>query len=58
MTDDHWIVTLYHRYVELYGDPDHDPSHSAMNASHAATVPRGEETTGISFMPPPPLPPS
>lgn len=22
MTDDHWILTLYHRYVELYGDPD------------------------------------
>jgi hypothetical protein len=21
MTDDHWILTLYHRYVELYGDP-------------------------------------
>jgi len=20
MTDDHWILTLYHRYVELYGD--------------------------------------
>ena len=22
MNDDHWILTLYHRYVELYGDPD------------------------------------
>lgn len=22
MSDDHWILTLYQRYVELYGDPD------------------------------------
>ena len=22
MTDDHWILTLYQRYVALYGDPD------------------------------------
>jgi hypothetical protein len=21
MTDDHWILTLYRRYVELYGEP-------------------------------------
>jgi hypothetical protein len=21
MTDDHWILTLYKRYVELYGEP-------------------------------------
>jgi hypothetical protein len=27
MTDDHWILTLYRRYVELYGDPD-TPSNS------------------------------
>jgi len=26
MTDDHWILTLYRRYVELYGDPDSPPS--------------------------------
>jgi len=28
MTDDHWILTLYHRYVELYGDPDTPSEHS------------------------------
>ena len=22
MSDDHWILTLYRRYVELFGDPD------------------------------------
>jgi hypothetical protein len=28
MSDDHWILTLYHRYVELYGDPDTPSEHS------------------------------
>lgn len=22
MTDEHWITTLYERYVQLFGDPD------------------------------------
>jgi hypothetical protein len=25
MSDDHWIVTLYRRYVQLYGEPK-DPA--------------------------------
>ena len=24
--DEHWIVTLYQRYKELYGDPDESKS--------------------------------
>jgi hypothetical protein len=32
MTDDHWAVVLYERYVQRYGDPEtHDASQSAMN---------------------------
>lgn len=27
MTDDHWIVTLYQRYVELYGEPPTPSEH-------------------------------
>lgn len=25
MTDEHWIITLYERYVQLYGDPIEQP---------------------------------
>jgi len=27
MTDDHWIIVLYNKYVELFGDPDHPAAH-------------------------------
>ena len=32
MSDDHWAMTLYRRYVELYGDPIEQPI-PAMNKS-------------------------
>jgi hypothetical protein len=25
MTDEHWVITLYERYIELYGDPIEQP---------------------------------
>lgn len=31
MTDDHWAMTLYRRYVELYGDAIEEPVPPAMN---------------------------
>jgi len=24
-TDEHWVITLYERYVQLYGDPIEQP---------------------------------
>jgi hypothetical protein len=26
--DDHWVITLYERYVQLYGDPIEQPIHA------------------------------
>lgn len=28
-TDEHWVITLYERYVALYGDPIEQPLPSA-----------------------------
>jgi len=28
MTDEHWITTLYERYVQLFGDPHDDRTES------------------------------
>ncbi len=28
MTDDHWITTLYERYVQLFGSPNNDRTES------------------------------
>lgn len=39
MTDDHWILTLYQRYVELYGDPA--PSGPPLPVTEG--TPRGED---------------
>ena len=25
MNDEHWVITLYERYVQLYGDPIEQP---------------------------------
>ena len=25
MSDEHWVITLYERYVQLYGDPIEQP---------------------------------
>jgi hypothetical protein len=30
MSDDHWILTLYRRYVELYGDPKNPAAPSVL----------------------------
>jgi len=41
VSDEEWMLTLYERYVQLYGDPDkhdiplNDPSRSAMNQQAA-----------------------
>lgn len=37
MTERHWAITLYERYVHLYGDPIEQPI--SANAPHSDSVP-------------------
>jgi hypothetical protein len=46
VSDEHWILTLYDRYVELYGDPD-VPRHARNDE------PTGEDRGDPLAAPPP-----
>jgi hypothetical protein len=37
MTDEHWVITLYERYVQLFGEPIEQP---ITPENHECTLPR------------------